>query len=95
MAKWIRVRDNQTGDEFDINERSVRPGLTVLDDYPENTGRHPRPAKIRRDKDGNRAAFDAPDAADEPTVDRVIVMNPEVPTDPAEASPADNTEEQK
>lgn len=92
MAKWIRVRDNVTGDEFDVAERSVRPGMTVIDDYPENTGRFPRPAKIRRDKDGNRVAFvGGPQPEAEPTVDRVIVMNPDVPADAA--TPADNTEE--
>lgn len=86
MPNWIRVRDDITGDEYDVHERSLRPGFTPIGDYPPNTGpgARPRPAKIAVAKDGTRAA-PKPTAADE-LVDEPMTA-PAVP-------PADNTEEQ-
>lgn len=57
MAAWVRVRDKDTGHEYDLSARDsrVKHGVVeVLNDYPPNTGRSPRPAKHRTTKTGNR-----------------------------------------
>lgn len=57
MPTWIRVRDRDTGHEYDLREddRRVRLGLVdVLTNYPTNTGSaaRPRRAKHRVTKSG-------------------------------------------
>lgn len=97
MPTWIRVRDDVTGDEFDVNERSLRRGMTRVEGYPERSGpgARPRPAKLRVAKNGTRIPPDAPtEPAPADAPDNPVLMNPEEPTEPAaEARPADNTEE--
>lgn len=79
MPTWIRVRDDVTGAEYDIEESSLRGGLTPVPDYPVLTGEgvQPRAAKPLVAKDGAPAAS-AADRDEEPP-----------------ASPADQTEESK
>lgn len=57
MPTYIRVRDDCTGHEVDVDERSLRPGMTPIDGYPTNSGPGavPRPAKHRVDKTGRPA----------------------------------------
>lgn len=57
MPTYIRVRDDATGHEYDVDERSLRAGMTPIDGYPTNSGpgARPRPAKHRVDKTGRPA----------------------------------------
>lgn len=57
MPTYIRVRDDKTGHETDCDERSLRPGLTPIPNYPKNSGpgAKPRPAKHLVAKDGKPA----------------------------------------
>jgi hypothetical protein len=57
MPTYIRCRDDCTGHEFDVDERSLRAGLTPIAGYPPNSGpgARPRPAKHRVAKDGKPA----------------------------------------
>lgn len=86
MPTWIRVRDDITGDEYDLDQRSVRAGVTPIEGYPQHTGpgARPRPAKHAVAKDGTRA-----EAARAQLVDETAE---ETNTEPA-APPADTTEE--
>jgi hypothetical protein len=56
MPTWIRVKDDATGDEYDIDPASLRGGMTVLKHHPMLTGDGalPRPTKVHVDKAGNR-----------------------------------------
>lgn len=84
MATFIRVKDDITGDEYDIDPASLRSGLTILEDYPSVTGdgAQPRPAKVHVDKAGNRIPLKIPAAPKEPEA------KPE-PESTAPAQPAD------
>lgn len=69
MPTWLRVRDRDTGHEYDLHERDrrVRLGLVdVLPRYPPNTGAsaRPRPAKHRTDKSGRPVKAQAVEPAD-------------------------------
>lgn len=60
MPTWLRVRDKQTGHEYDVapNSAAIRSGaVEVLADYPKNSGltARPRPAKHRTTKAGRPA----------------------------------------
>jgi hypothetical protein len=57
MPTYIRVRDDTTHHEYDVDARSLRPGMTPIDGYPANSGpgAKPRPAKHRVTKDGKPA----------------------------------------
>lgn len=66
LTTWIRVRDRDTGHEYDVNARDprLRTGLwIILRNYPTNSGHGamPRPAKHRVTKSGRpyRAATPA------------------------------------
>lgn len=53
---WIRCRDKDTGHEYDLDSRDARIRMEiveVIEDYPLNEGRFPRPAKHRVSKAGN------------------------------------------
>lgn len=62
MPTWIRVKDDATGDEYDIDPASLRGGMTVLKQYPTLTGdgAQPRPTKVHVDKAGNRLPLNPP-----------------------------------
>lgn len=51
MPTWIRVRDDTTGAHYDVEERSLRPGMTPIPGYPKLSGpdAQPRPTKYPRD----------------------------------------------
>lgn len=50
---WLRVRDPETGHEYDLHESAmIDPGLVVLEDYPPNNTDVARPAKHRTDLAG-------------------------------------------
>lgn len=57
MPTYIRCTDDSTGHEVDVDERSLRPGLTPIPGYPQNfgPGARPRPAKHHVAKDGRPA----------------------------------------
>jgi hypothetical protein len=58
MPEWVRVRDKDTGHEYDVAPSAVRDDAhEVLEDYPPNSGTtaRPRPPKHRVDKDGKPA----------------------------------------
>lgn len=57
MPTYIRVRDDSTGHEYDVDEGTLRPGMTPIKDYPANSGpsARPRPAKHLTAKDGTPA----------------------------------------
>lgn len=97
MPTWIRVRDNDTGDEFDIDPRSFRQGMTRVDGYPivKGPGARPRPAKLRVNKDGTRQPVQPlPLPADGgPAVDNPQPMN-DSDGDSAPAQPADTENEE-
>lgn len=58
MPTWIRVRDDATGAEYDVEQASLRGGLTPIDGYPvlSGDGAQPRPPKPLVAKDGTAAA---------------------------------------
>lgn len=90
MGTFIRVKDNVTGDEYDIDPASLRGGMTVLEHYPPITGEgaQPRPTKVNVDKAGNRALLTQPEPES--------ASAPEPETEPKSstpAKPADSTEE--
>jgi hypothetical protein len=43
VATWVRVRDDTTGAVYDVDERSIRAGMTVLTGYPKLSGPYARP----------------------------------------------------
>jgi hypothetical protein len=55
VPTWIRCRDPDTGAQFDVHPRSIRPGASPIAGYPTNSGpaAKARPAKPFRAKDGN------------------------------------------
>jgi hypothetical protein len=57
MPIYIRVVSDDTGHEYDVDEQSLRPGMTPIEGYPPNSGpgARPRPAKYRVDKTGQPA----------------------------------------
>lgn len=67
MPNYIRVKDDATGHEYDVDEVSLRHGMTPIDGYPENSGpsARPRPAKHFTAKDGTPAK---PRAAKAPAI---------------------------
>ena len=91
MGTFIRVKDDITGDEYDIDPASLRGGMTVLKDYPPNTGdgAQPRPPKMHVDKAGNRVLLNPPPP--EPEAEATEPDEPETIAEPA--MPADKTEE--
>lgn len=57
--QFVRVRDRETGDEYDVLETSVRDeDHEVLDGYP--ASQYPREAKPRVDKAGRPAPKSSP-----------------------------------
>lgn len=52
---WVRVRDPETGHEYDLHRTANFTGVEILKDYPPNNKRDPRPMKPRTDKDGTPA----------------------------------------
>lgn len=54
MPTWIRVRDDITGAEYDIEQSALRGGVTPVEGYPavEGDGARPRPDKPYVGKDG-------------------------------------------
>lgn len=66
MPTWIRVRDTNTGHEYDLREDAVpaTPGVEVVAGYPTNSGpgARPRPAKHRTTKAGRPAGRTSTDA---------------------------------
>lgn len=66
MPKWIWVRDEKTGHEYDVEERALRPGMVPVEGVPVNEGEgaRPRPAKHFMGKDG-RAAEPGPRTPEE------------------------------
>lgn len=68
MTTWIRVEDNDTGNQHDLAEPRAkqleeRGAVTILDQekYPPISGANarPRPAKVRTDKAGQPASRQA------------------------------------
>lgn len=78
MPTYIRCRDDSTGHHIDVDERSLRPGLTPIAGYPPNSGpgAMPRPPKHCIAKDGTRAARRKPSAV------------PATPSEPEGAKPS-------
>lgn len=63
MPTFVRVKDNESGHEYDLPERRARQladrgAVTVLEDYEPNAGStaRARPPKYRVDKAGNPIA---------------------------------------
>lgn len=54
MPTYIRVQDDTTGHQYDVDAQSLRRGMTPIPGYPENSGpgAQPRPPKHRVDKAG-------------------------------------------
>lgn len=58
---WIRVRDKETGHEYDVADRGYDPDLhtkvNAPKQYPDLSGptARPRPARLRTDKAGQPA----------------------------------------
>ena len=51
MIEFVRVRDKDTGHEYDVVASAVDPEAhEILPDYPPNDTGYARPAKIRTDK---------------------------------------------
>lgn len=73
-VQWVRVRDEDTGHEFDVRPQSIRPGrnLTELVDYPPNRTSQPRSPKHAVAKDGRPSSTRraAPAPADSEGVDQ-------------------------
>jgi hypothetical protein len=70
---WIRVRDRDTGHEYDLHEESPLLGtavVTVIEGYPEHSSSsaQPRPPKYRVDKAGQPITPAAVDGEHEPAV---------------------------
>lgn len=64
MPKWIRVKDPETGHEFDVAPNNVllkNGKVEELEDYPPNEGTNARPraTKYRVDKAGQPLSSDA------------------------------------
>lgn len=63
MPTWLRVRDNDTGHEYDVAEGDPRIGksMELVKDYPPNSGRTatPRPPKHRVHKGAAKAGNSA------------------------------------
>lgn len=57
MPTWIRVRDDITGAEYDVEASAVRGGCTPVEGYPvlSGEGARPRPDKPFVGKDGQPA----------------------------------------
>lgn len=57
FIQFVRVRDNQTGHEYDVVDTAVDPDAQeVLSKYPPNLTGIPRPAKHRTTKATTPAA---------------------------------------
>lgn len=92
MPTWIRVKDNVTGDEYDVERSALRSGMTPIEGYPENSGpdARPRPAKPLVGKDGQPPQV----AADTAPTDPPAGAKPRAAkTTSTPAEPADNTKE--
>jgi hypothetical protein len=79
------VRDDSTGHEYDVQERAVRAGMTVLPDRGKHVGLRPRPTKHYTTLDGRPARYrqaPAPVVTDLPT-----------PAEPDADEPATNSKE--
>lgn len=95
MPTWIRVKDNVTGDEYDVEQTSLRAGMTPIEGYPENSGpgalaRPPKPLVAK-----GRPPREEP-AADNANLTAPIAGNVEVrgsKTTSAPAVPADTNKE--
>lgn len=70
--EWVRVRIDSTGHEKDVRPQAVRPGMTVITDYPKHSGLRPRPTKHLVDKAGQPAspAANPPAAVRPPDIDK-------------------------
>lgn len=49
---WVRVKDPETGHEYDVHRTGDFTGVQILGDYPANNGKNARPMKPRTEKDG-------------------------------------------
>jgi hypothetical protein len=58
MPTYIWVRDESTGHCYDADERTLRPGMTPVEDYPPNFGPSARPRRPKHfvAKDGAPAS---------------------------------------
>lgn len=92
MPTWIRVKDNVTGDEYDVEQTSLRAGMTPIEGYPENSGpgalaRPPKPlvAKGRPPREGPAADNPTPVGAAQtaPTAGNAEGPGPETASVPA------------
>lgn len=97
MPTWIRVRDDVTGAHYDVDERSLRPGMTPVDGYPTRTGAmaRPRRAKYPADLAGKpaRPAGDEPDHAVSTPASNGGHDEDDTPTAVDPAQPADTNKE--
>lgn len=88
MPTWIRVRDDSTGAHFDVDQRSIRDGMTPVEGYPVRSGPNARPRRAKPHTDlAGQPAAPRPATDDEPAP----ADNTDPKTDPAQ--PADNNEE--
>jgi hypothetical protein len=57
MPTYIWVTDDTTGHQYDVDERTLRPGMTPVKGHPPNSGpgARPRQPKHRVGKDGKAA----------------------------------------
>lgn len=81
---WVRVRDEGTGHEYDVQESAVRAGMTVLPDRGRHVGLRPRPTKHFTGLDGKpakyrptAAATDLPVSDEPPATDKPTKINKE------------------
>lgn len=79
MPTYIRVVDDQTGHEVDVDEQSLRPGMTPIPNYPTVSGPNarPRPPLYHTAKDGKAAGKPRTSAAAKPSADTATTSQPE------------------
>lgn len=75
MPTWIWVRDDVTGAHYDVEERSLRDGMTPVEGYPVRSGPNARP----------RRAKPLTDLVGQPTTP----AHAAAPTDEVDEAPAD------
>jgi len=92
VPHWVRVRDTKTKHQFDVEKRSLRPGLEPLDDpdrWPDLTGpmARPRPAKPHVGKDGKAVPAEQ-SVPDETSTDEATDSSPQSVAEPEPAAPS-------
>lgn len=50
--EWVRVKDDSTGHEYDVQKGALRKGMTPIPGYEVHIGPRPRPTKHYVGKDG-------------------------------------------